>query len=105
MFKNNHRHKGHPYLTIEKWPKNAFKNKIVNRVSELFSSFIVWEIWKTRNIRIFETKQRKVEEIWTLIETHLKETITLNILTWEDFVAEATKRKIISMNGGFLSYL
>ena len=79
MFKKNNRHKGHPDLTIEEWPNNAFKNKIVNRVWELFPSFIVWEIWKTWNIRIFENKQRQLEEIWTLIETHLKETITLNL--------------------------
>ena len=50
MFKKNHRHKGLPDLTIEEWSKNTFKNKIVNRVWELFPGFTFWEIWKTRNI-------------------------------------------------------
>ena len=58
VFKKNHRHKGRHDLTIAKWPKNIFKNKIVNKVWELFLRFIVWEIWKTRNLKFFENKQR-----------------------------------------------
>ena len=41
VFKKNHRHKGRHDLTIAKWPKNIFKNKIVNMVWEFFFKFIV----------------------------------------------------------------
>ena len=56
ILKKNHRHKGHPNITIVEWPKNVFKNKILNRVWELFPGFTVWEIWKTWNTIIFENK-------------------------------------------------
>ena len=36
-----------------------------------------------------------MEEIWGLIENHLKETINLNIWTQEDFAAEANERQIL----------
>ena len=43
IFKKNHRHKGRRDLTIVEWPKTSFKNKILNRVWDLFLGFTVWE--------------------------------------------------------------
>ena len=77
IFRRDHRHIGRPDLTIAEWPSNSFKNKIVNRLWEIFPGFTIWEIWKTRNKQIFENKARKPEEMWNSIEIHMKETITL----------------------------
>ena len=44
MLKKSHRYKGRPDITIVEWPKNIFKNKIVNRIWEFFPGFVVWEI-------------------------------------------------------------
>ena len=41
----------------------------------------------------FEKKQRQVEEIWAMRESHLKETIMLNLWTQEDYALEATRKK------------
>ena len=73
----------------------VFKNKIVNRLWELLPGFMVWELWKTRNSQIFENKTQKKEEIWPIIEAHLKETITLHQWTQEHFIAEEKKRIIL----------
>ena len=57
LFKKNHKYKGRPDIIIAEWPKNIFKNKIVNRIWEMFLSFVVWEIWKTWNLKNFENKK------------------------------------------------
>ena len=82
-------------MTIEDWPMNAFKNKIVKRLWELLPYFTLWEIWKTRNRQTFENKVRKQGEIWTSIESHLKKTISLQQWTQEEYSAEANERIIL----------
>ena len=62
---------------VESWPEKEFQNSILNRIWELLPSFVVWETWKERNSRIFEGRTRKPEEAWTLIYTHMKETLGL----------------------------
>ena len=91
IFRRDHRHRGRPDLNIAEWPTNRFKNKIVNRLWELFPGFTIWEIWKTRNKQIFEKKARKPEEMWNSIETHMKETITLQSWSQEEFSAESNE--------------
>ena len=99
IFKRDHRHKGLPDITITEWPLNSFKNKIVNHLWELFPSFTMWEIWKTRNKQTFENKARKLEEIWNSIETHMKETITLQSWMQEEFAVESNERSILQAFG------
>ena len=95
MFKKNHRCKGRPDSTIIEWPKNIFKNKIVNRIRELFLGFMVWQIWKTRNLKNFENKKHWVEEIWAILESHLIETFMLTSCTYEDFKVDASEKQIL----------
>ena len=77
MFKIKFRHSGKPNLTIAEWPKNKFKNKILNIIWDLYPGFVIWEIWKTRYRKIFENRNRRMEEIWATLDAHIKETITL----------------------------
>ena len=46
LFKTNRKHIGRPDITIVEWAKNIFKNKLVNRIWELFPGFVVWEFGK-----------------------------------------------------------
>ena len=95
MFKTNNRHSGRPDLTIVEWPKNKFKNKILNRIWDLYPDFVVWEIWKTRNLKIFENRNRRVEEIWETLVAHIKETITLTAWSIEDLEFDAIEKQIL----------
>ena len=62
---------------IENWPEKAFQNVILNRIWEILLGFVVWETWKEWNRQIFEGRKRKLVEVWTLIYTHIKETLGL----------------------------
>jgi hypothetical protein len=42
--------------TIENWGTVAFKNPILNRIWQLLPGFVVWQIWKERNMHIFTPK-------------------------------------------------
>ena len=62
---------------------------------EIFPGFTIWEVWKTRNKQTFENKARKLEEILNSIKTHMKETITLQSWSQEEFAAERNKHSIL----------
>ena len=70
LFKSNCRHIERTDITIAEWTKDIYKNKIVNKIWDLFPGFVVWEIRKTRNLNFFENKMRRVEEIWANIVAH-----------------------------------
>ena len=95
-FKRWARVRGNPSETITIWPPKIFKNAILNRLWELFPGFLVWEIWKERNRHIFEGKSRPPDKVWLNIESHLKETLSLNPWTAEDFKAEIQERLILN---------
>ena len=69
--------RGCPDINLAMWPSQVFKNKLLNRMLELFPWFVVWEVWKEKNTQFFEEKNRTKEEVWQLIELHFKETLTL----------------------------
>jgi len=62
----------------EKWEEKAFQNAIVNRIWELFPSFVVWVTWKEPNSRVFESRKRSPKEVWPTIHAHIKETLGLS---------------------------
>ena len=95
LFKINAKHSSRPDLTIFEWPKNKFKKKILNRIWDLYPGFMVWEIWKTRNLKIFENRNRRVEELWATLDAHIKETITLSSWSSEDLEANAKEKLIL----------
>ena len=87
-FRRTSRRQGSPADTVAHWPPNVFRNVILNRIWELFPGFVVWEIWKERNRRIFEGKAQSHARAWSNIELHLKETLGLQAWTQEDFKAD-----------------
>ena len=84
---------------MTEWLINSFKNKIVNRLWELFPGFTNWEVWKTRNKQTFENKARKLDEIWNSVKIHMKETITLQYWSQEEFSAESNEQNILQAFG------
>ena len=78
---------------VDRWPKKEFQNNILNRIWDLLPGFVVWEIWKERNTHIFEGKTRKLEEYWTLIHTHIKE--TLGLRKWDTQALRARPKETL----------
>ena len=70
LFKSNCRYIRRTDITIAEWTNNIYKNKIVNRIWDLFLGFVVWEIQKTQNLKNFENKRHQVEEIWANLVAH-----------------------------------
>lgn len=44
--------------TLTKWRKNFSENEIINKAWMLVISFVIWNIWKEHNMRIFKNKAR-----------------------------------------------
>ena len=60
---------------VEMWSDKPFKNSILKRIWEIFPGFVLWETWKERNSQIFEGRTQSLEEAWTLVQAHTKETL------------------------------
>ena len=57
--------------------------------------FVVWEIWKERNNRIFKAQKQKPEEVWKLIKTHTKEILGLKQWGDNDIQASGEEKAIL----------
>ena len=64
--------------TIQNWHKHPFQNTILNRIWQLIPGFLIWGIWKERNLRIFEGKVNLVGTIWIQFQQHIRETTLLS---------------------------
>ena len=77
------------------WTSKVFKNGILHRIWEVLPGFVVWEIWKERNNRIFEGWKRKPEDIWKLIKTHTMEILGLTKWGDNDIQANGEEKAIL----------
>jgi hypothetical protein len=56
--------------TIEHWDAITFNNPILNYIWQLLPGFILWQIWKERNKRIFHSKESTPELTWNRVASH-----------------------------------
>jgi hypothetical protein len=68
--------------TIEKWWDSIFQYPILNRIWQLLPGFILWQIWKEKNRRIFKSSSLRWQDVWAKIHSNIKETIKLD--PWMD---------------------
>jgi hypothetical protein len=61
--------------TIENWDSITYNNPILNYIWQLLPGFILWQIWKERNKRIFHSKESTPELTWGKIAMLIKETV------------------------------
>ena len=61
--------------TIENWDSITYNNPILNQIWLLLPGFILWQIWKERNKRIFHSKQSPTKDIWQTVVKLIRETI------------------------------
>jgi hypothetical protein len=70
--------------TIENWDHSTYNNPILNLIWQLLPGFILWQIWKERNKRIFHSQPSKPKTTWETIKSLIKETIRRKYWTEED---------------------
>jgi hypothetical protein len=68
--------------TIELWSNNPYTNPILNKAWETFPGFLMWNVWKERNRRIFKGKMLTKAQVWETINTNVKESIHCDPLVY-----------------------
>ena len=53
----------------------------MNRLWEIFSQFLMWEIWHEHNSRIFREKASLISTVWDSMASKMHETILMG--KWE----------------------
>jgi hypothetical protein len=89
--------------TIRDWGPESYKSPILNRTWQLLPGFIVWKLWKERNICIFHSQTSPPTHLWTTILSHLQETLQLHTWTQEDFPTDPGELSILNSWGFSLS--
>lgn len=82
IFKQSDREKESIANTLNNWRNNFSDNEVLNSSWELLLSFIIWNVWKERNKRIFKEVKTASLSLVELIVKQLKETFgtTVRIL-------------------------
>jgi hypothetical protein len=68
-------HRGSINETIEHWDSSSYKKMLLNHIWQLLPGFILWQLWKERNKRIFHSQASPPEATWETIRALIKETI------------------------------
>jgi hypothetical protein len=82
--------------TIEGWRDSIFHSPILNRIWQLLPGFILWQIWKERNRRIFNSSSLNWQEVWSKILSNIKETINLHPWMDQDLTCPPTEQIILN---------
>jgi hypothetical protein len=90
--------------TIRDWGSGSFKIPILNRTWQLLPGFIVWQLWKERNRRIFHSQPSPPTLLWNTILLHLQETLQLQLWTKEDFPTDPGELSLLNSWGFSLAH-
>jgi hypothetical protein len=96
IMRKTNRERDNIISTIRNWGTEAYKSPILNRIWQLFPGFIVWQLWKERNMRIFHSQASTPSNIWSKIFENIQETICAQLWTQEDFPIEPHESLILS---------
>jgi hypothetical protein len=70
--------------TIEHWDRISYKSTLLNHIWQLLPGFILWQLWKERNRRIFHSQASTPEDTWGTISSLIKETVRSHSWKEED---------------------
>eukprot|EP00253_Pinus_taeda_P017013 PITA_17013 len=65
--------------TLNKWRKNFSENELLNLAWAFTPSFIIWNVWKERNKRIFKEEKTIPLCLLDLILKQIKETVSITV--------------------------
>ena len=77
IFQQSVRDRRSIFSTLINWRKNFANNEILNSTWALIPSFIIWNVWKDRNTRIFNGEKKPLQHLLELILKWLKETVRI----------------------------
>jgi hypothetical protein len=63
IFRQTDRDENDITKTLKNWRKNLSENETVNTASTLIPGFLIWDVWKERNNRIFNDKAGLTQSI------------------------------------------
>ena len=70
---------------IERWGKGKFNCQVLNRAWTLALGFLLWNMWKERNLRVFQNLEQPMITIWQRSKENIRETILTKKWTDEDW--------------------
>jgi len=76
IFKDTYRDRLSISNTLKNWRKYFLGNEIINKSWTLVPGFVIWNVWKERNSRIFKNKASKPQHIIDQLLRWLKDTIS-----------------------------
>jgi hypothetical protein len=68
--------------TISNWRDQAFSSPLLNWIWQLLPGFVLWQVWKERNNRIFRNQAHPWSYCWDLFHKNIME--TLQIKPWSE---------------------
>lgn len=74
--------------TIRQWPQTPYQCKILNILWQTIPGFLMWNIWKERNRRIFKGQSMTMEQVWKGIHNNIRETLSTKNWSQDDYPKE-----------------
>eukprot|EP00253_Pinus_taeda_P025961 PITA_25961 len=62
---------------LRTWPKLPYQSPLLNSLWNLIPGFLYWTLWKERNNRVFNNRNRPYEILWLLLKQNIQETLAL----------------------------
>lgn len=63
--------------TIDNGSQAPFQSPILNELWTLLPGFLMWNLWKERNRRIFKDQMLPMEKLWNIVHQNIMETLSL----------------------------
>ena len=96
LFRRSDRRRGTPDISIQQWGEEPFSNPILNRLWSVLPGFLLWNVWKERNRRIFDHTYKSCDEVWGRIRTLMMD--SLKLCSWGDQDLKAPAAEMIILN-------
>eukprot|EP00253_Pinus_taeda_P011523 PITA_11523 len=80
--------------TLRNWKQSPYHSRLLNSLWQLIPGLLMWNIWKERNRRLFKNQTQTLEQIWTILHINIKESLSIQDWSSEDFPTDH-KEKLI----------
>jgi ribonuclease HI len=81
--------------TITDWRDQVFQSSFLNRIWQLLPGFILWQVWKERNRRLFRNDSLPWHHCWNQCRLNILETLNLQHWSEKDLINNPTELLIL----------